>query len=67
MWEMMTGRIPYKDFSTAQIIGMVGNDEKHHIGIPDYSNKAIIKLFMECTQRDPSLRPAFKFIVKEIE
>lgn len=26
MWEMMTGRIPYKDFSTAQIIGMVGND-----------------------------------------
>jgi len=26
LWEMMTGRIPYKDFSTAQIIGMVGND-----------------------------------------
>ena len=31
LWEMMTGKIPYKDYSTAQIIGMVGNDENHHI------------------------------------
>ena len=38
MWEMMTGRIPYKDFSTAQIIGMVGNNEGHHIGTPNYEN-----------------------------
>ena len=45
MWEMMTSHIPYKDYSTAQIIGMVGNDEKHHIGIPNYSNKNIVKLF----------------------
>lgn len=59
----MTARIPYKDFSTAQIIGMVGNDEKHHIGIPDYQNKAIIGLFMKCTQRDTTLRPNFKDIV----
>ena len=67
MWEMMTGKIPYKDYSTAQIIGMVGNDEKHHIGTPNYPNKAIIKLFLLCTKRDPAERPAFKVIVKEIE
>lgn len=57
---MMTGRIPYKEYSTAQIIGMVGNDENHHIGIPDYPNKAIINLFMRCTKRNPSERPTFK-------
>ena len=53
MWEMMTSQIPYKDYSTAQIIGMVGNDEKHHIGIPNYSNKKIVRLFESCTLRDP--------------
>ena len=57
---MMTGRIPYKEYSTAQIIGMVGNDENHHIGIPDYPNKAIINLFMRCTKRNPSERPTVK-------
>jgi serine/threonine protein kinase len=67
MWEMMTGRIPYKDFSTAQIIGMVGNDEKHHIGVPDYPNKAIIDIFLRCTSRNPEQRPSFKVIVREIE
>ena len=64
MWEMMTGRIPYKDYSTAQIIGMVGNDEKHHIRIPNYQNKAILKLFLSCTKRDPLERPTFKVIVR---
>jgi len=39
---MMTGKIPYKDYSTAQIIGMVGNDENHHISIPDYPNKILV-------------------------
>jgi sterile alpha motif and leucine zipper-containing kinase AZK len=67
MWEMMTGRIPYKDLSTAQIIGMVGNNEAHHIGTPDYENKEIIEIFVKCTERDPSLRPTFKDIVKDIE
>jgi len=67
MWEMMTGRIPYKGYSTAQIIGMVGNNENHHIGIPNYPIKEIIDIFLRCTQRDPSLRPTFKVIVNEIE
>ena len=62
----MTSKIPYKDYSTAHIIGMVGNDEKHHIGVPNYPNKAIIELFMKCTQRDPALRPSFKEIVNTI-
>ena len=67
MWEMMTGRIPYKDYSTAQIIGMVGNNDKHHIGTPDYPDPVIIDIFLRTTQRDPSLRPSFKVIVNEIE
>lgn len=64
---MMTGRIPYKEYSTAQIIGMVGNNENHHIGTPQYENQAVIDIFEKCTQRDPLLRPTFKVIVKEIE
>jgi len=64
MWEMMTGRIPYKDYSTAQIIGMVGNNEHHHIGTPNYAIKGIVDIFLKCTQRDPLLRPTFKVIVK---
>lgn len=39
---MMTCRIPYKDYSTAQIIGMVGNDDNHHISIPDYKNAKLL-------------------------
>ena len=65
MWEMMTGRIPYKDYSTAQIIGIVG-DEKHHIGNPSYPNVAIVKLFYWCTLREPEKRPTFKVIVREL-
>jgi serine/threonine protein kinase len=49
LWEMMTGKIPYKDYSTAQIIGMVGNDEKHHISIPNYPNQKLLEIFMRCT------------------
>lgn len=64
MWEMMTGRIPYKDYSTAQIIGMVGNNEHHHIGTPAYPIKGIVDIFLKCTLRDPLLRPTFKVIVK---
>ena len=64
---MMTCRIPYKDYSTAQIIGMVGNDDTHHISIPDYKNAKLLEIFMRCTEREPSKRPSFKEIVKEIE
>jgi serine/threonine protein kinase len=64
---MMTGKIPYKDFSTAQIIGMVGNDENHHIEVPDYPNKVLLDIFLSCTERDPNKRPSFKQIVRDIE
>lgn len=64
---MMTVKIPYKDYSTAQIIGMVGNDDSHHISIPDYPNKRLLDIFMRCTERDPASRPSFKEIVKEVE
>ena len=67
LWEMMTGKIPYKDYSTAQIIGMVGNDDSHHISIPDYRNKCLLDIFMRCTERDPSSRPSFKEILKEVQ
>jgi serine/threonine protein kinase len=63
---MMTGKIPYKDYSTAQIIGMVGNDDTHHISIPEYPNKTLLAIFMRCTERDPANRPSFKEIVKEV-
>lgn len=64
---MLTGRIPYKDYSTAQIIGMVGNDENHHISIPHHPNKRLLDIFMRCTERDPALRPSFKEVVREVE
>ena len=60
---MITGKIPYKDLSTAQIIGLVGNNPNHHISIPKYSNEYILKIFLICTERDPQKRPTFKFIV----
>jgi hypothetical protein len=63
---MLTGKIPYKDYSTAQIIGLVGNDENHHISIPDCGNEVLLKVFMMCTERDPKKRPSFKDIVNEI-
>jgi serine/threonine protein kinase len=31
LWEILTEEIPYKNLSTAQIIGLVGNDETHRI------------------------------------
>lgn len=49
VWEMITGKIPYKDLSTAQIIGLVGNNPNHHISIPKYSNEYILKIFLICT------------------
>jgi hypothetical protein len=64
---MMTGNIPYKDYSTAQIIGMVGNDENHHISIPQYPNESLLYIFNKCTERDPLKRPSFKEIVEIIE
>lgn len=67
MWEMMTGKIPYKDYSTAQIIGMVGNDDNHRISIPEYPNKRLLNIFIRCTERDPAGRPSFKEIVKDVE
>ena len=67
LWEMMTGKIPYKDYSTAQIIGLVGKQENHHIEIPGYPNKELLDIFMRCTERDPAKRPTFKQIVRDLE
>ncbi len=67
MWEMITGKIPYKDLSTAQIIGLVGNNPNHHISIPKYANEHVLKIFLICTEREPQKRPTFKFIVSELE
>lgn len=60
---MLTGQIPYKDLSTAQIIGLVGNNETHRISMPKSSNKLFLEIFMMCTERDPKKRPTFKVIV----
>lgn len=64
---MITGKIPYKDLSTAQIIGLVGNNPNHHISIPKYGNEHILRIFLACTERDPQKRPTFKAVVAELE
>lgn len=64
---MLTGQIPYKDLSTAEIVKLVGNDETHHIPIPKYLNKLFLGIFIACTHRDMSARPTFKQIVEELE
>jgi hypothetical protein len=64
---MLTGQIPYKDLSTAEIIEIVGNDENHHIPIPNYPNDLFLKIFICCTERDPKLRPTFKNVVELLE
>jgi len=64
---MITGKIPYKDLSTAQIIGLVGNNPNHHISIPKHGNEYVLKIFLICTERDPHKRPTFKFVVSELE
>ena len=67
LWKMLTGQIPYKDKSTADIIDLVGNDETHHIPIPNYPNPLFLKIFFMCTERDMKKRPSFKYIVEMLE
>ncbi len=63
---MLTCQIPYKDLSTSQIIDLVGNNDDHHISIPNYPNQLFLKIFLCCTERDPKKRPSFKSIVEEL-
>lgn len=49
LWEMLTGQIPYKNKTTADIINLVGNDETHHIPIPNYPNTLFLQIFLICT------------------
>lgn len=64
---MLTGQIPYKDKTTADIINVVGNDETYHIPIPNYPNSLFLKIFFICTERDMKKRPTFKYIVELLE
>jgi serine/threonine protein kinase len=67
LWEMLTGQIPYKELSTAEIIELVGNDPIHRIPIPNYPNQLFLKIFLCCTERNPKMRPTFKNIVELLE
>ena len=64
---MLTCQIPYKELSTSEIINLVGNDQNHHIAIPNYPNELFLKIFLCCTERDPKKRPTFKSIVDLLE
>ena len=66
VWEILTGDIPYKNLSTAQIIGLVGNDDTHRIKINKPVNKLFLDVFLKCTDRNPKNRPTFKTIVEDL-
>ena len=66
LWEMLTGQIPYKNKTTAEIIELVCK-ESHQISVPNYPNQLFLNIFLSCTQRDPKKRPSFKDIVTMLE
>jgi hypothetical protein len=67
VWELLTSEIPYKKYSPAQIIGLVGRDDNHQISLPKTDNQPMIGLFLMCTKRNPKERPSFASVVEYLE
>eukprot|EP01017_Pseudomicrothorax_dubius_P016836 TRINITY_DN1903_c0_g1_i4.p1 TRINITY_DN1903_c0_g1~~TRINITY_DN1903_c0_g1_i4.p1 ORF type:complete len:666 (+),score=89.85 TRINITY_DN1903_c0_g1_i4:40-2037(+) len=60
-WELVTGQIPYKELSAAQIIGSVGFGDKF-VDLPTRCNPTIMKIIHTTLSRDKTQRPTFRQI-----
>lgn len=58
IWELLTGRIPWSDLNSIQVIARVGF-KNQQLPRPDHPNEVLINLMESCMDHDPSKRPTF--------
>lgn len=66
VWEMFTKRQPFQDLPPVRLLFLVSEGLRPEILETDNIPPAVAKLIRECWAQNPSDRPTFKAIVKQL-
>lgn len=69
IWEMLTGYQPYSDIPKSHLVGIVGYDNNHQLGLLDSQIECLplYELMLETLHVKPRMRPSFKEISKRLD
>jgi serine/threonine protein kinase len=64
MWQIITGRRPYENFSAPQVVVQVvrGN----YLQLPDTCWPELVPVYKSCTCKEPEERPSFDTLIQEM-
>jgi sterile alpha motif and leucine zipper-containing kinase AZK len=66
IWELMTGKVPWKGMLPAQIIcGVAFNGMR--LAIPEDVEEGLASLMVDCWEEDPQARPTFDEIKERLK
>ena len=65
LWELLTGDIPYRDMPTAKVAILVIEQDMRP-PLPQNGPTHLMSLIQSCWEKDPSKRPAMKFVATQL-
>ena len=66
MWELVTGRQPFRELRYAEVMRAIVVDNKRPTFDPDTQEEYVV-LAQRCWDRDPSKRPSFETVLIELD
>ncbi|KAH7415991.1 hypothetical protein KP509_14G070100 [Ceratopteris richardii] len=66
LWELATGKIPWDDLNSMQVVAAVGFMNRS-LEIPEDLDPQWVSMIQECIQSEPRLRPSFHELVNRLK